>query len=126
MGGFLRTGCPSTRTSPREGASSPASILSTVVLPAPFGPSRPVMPAPTSKETSFTATTSPYQRETWETTSGADDASTGGDVTGAAINSQTYFRPRLGHTVSSRPWIDPRSRARPGFLNCRGAEAGVG
>ena len=48
----------------RSGARKPDIMWRSVVLPAPFGPSRPVMPAATSKVTSLTATTLPYQRET--------------------------------------------------------------
>ena len=55
---------PSRLTSPADGARKPAIMWSRVVLPAPFGPSSPVMPGPTSKLTSLTATTLPYQRET--------------------------------------------------------------
>ena len=39
-------------------------MRSSVVLPAPLGPSSPVMPGMTSKVTSLTATTLPNQRET--------------------------------------------------------------
>ena len=45
-------------------AASPVIIRNSVVFPAPFGPSRPVMPGRTSNETSLTATTLPNQRET--------------------------------------------------------------
>ena len=43
-----------------------------VDLPAPFGPSRPVTPGPSANEMSLTATTLPYQRETWSSASAAD------------------------------------------------------
>ena len=36
-------------------------------MPAPFGPSSPVTPAPSSNEIPLTATTFPYQRETSRT-----------------------------------------------------------
>ena len=39
-------------------------MWSTVVLPAPFGPSRPVTPGRMSNDTSLTATTLPYHFET--------------------------------------------------------------
>ena len=39
-------------------------MRSSVVLPAPLGPSRPVMPGAMSNVTSLTATTLPNQRET--------------------------------------------------------------
>ena len=46
-------------------------MFSSVVLPAPLGPSRPVTPGPSVKETPFTATTFPYQRETSATSTAA-------------------------------------------------------
>src|SRR3954454_4033209 len=58
---------PSIDTDPTDGLSNPATRCSSVDLPAPFGPRRPVMPGPMATETSFTATTLPYQRETWST-----------------------------------------------------------
>src|SRR3954470_699177 len=58
---------PSTDTDPTDGLSNAATRCSSVDLPAPFGPRRPVMPGPMATETSFTATTLPYQRETWST-----------------------------------------------------------
>ena len=74
-------------------------MCSRVVLPAPFGPSSPVTPGPTEKETSLTATTLPYQRETRSTVTsspsstaeaggalavGGTDGATGGAV-GSAV-----------------------------------------
>ena len=52
-----------TVTVPRDGARKPAIMCSSVVLPAPLGPSRPVTPGPSVMLTSLTATTLPYQRE---------------------------------------------------------------
>src|SRR5260221_5332560 len=53
-------GGPAIRTSPRSGVSSPAAIETVVVLPAPFGPSRPaIWPARTENDTSVTATSDP-------------------------------------------------------------------
>ena len=50
------TSCPNTLISPAVGVIRPISIRSVVVLPAPFGPSRPsTCPGSTSKETSLTA-----------------------------------------------------------------------
>ena len=49
---------------PAEGARKPESMCRSVLLPAPFGPSRPVIPGETLNEMPFTATTFPYQRET--------------------------------------------------------------
>ena len=42
-----------------------------VDLPAPLGPSSPVTPGPRANDTSLSATTLPYQRETWSTASAA-------------------------------------------------------
>ncbi len=50
---------PATRASPALGKSSPESIFSVVVFPAPFGPrNATISPGCTSKETSSTARTS--------------------------------------------------------------------
>ena len=43
-------------------------MCSTVLLPAPFGPSSPVMPGETVNDMPLTATTFPYQRETSSST----------------------------------------------------------
>ena len=52
---------PSTRTSPCSGVISPAIIDTVVVLPAPFGPSRPTScPRSTENETPSTATSVPH------------------------------------------------------------------
>src|SRR2546425_12503295 len=52
---------PATKTSPRSACRSPSKISHVVVLPAPFGPTRPkTSPAPTVKEMPSTARTSPY------------------------------------------------------------------
>src|SRR5262245_32533960 len=59
-----------TRTSPAVGAMRPPSIRRVVVLPAPFGPSRPkISPGATRKETSATAVRSPNLRTSWEAVS---------------------------------------------------------
>jgi hypothetical protein len=52
------------RDVPVEARASPVIMRSSVVLPAPFGPSRPVMPGAMSNVTSLTATTLPNQRDT--------------------------------------------------------------
>src|SRR5262249_12886370 len=45
----------------RVGSRKPSSVSTSVVLPAPFGPSRPVMPpVPMERSTPFSARTSPY------------------------------------------------------------------
>src|SRR5689334_3699110 len=51
-------------TLPCDGGRKPATMCSTVVLPAPLGPSRPVTPGASVMVTPLTATTLPYQRET--------------------------------------------------------------
>src|SRR4051812_29956473 len=40
-------------------------MFSTVLFPAPLGPSTPVIPASSAHDTSLTATTLPYQRDTF-------------------------------------------------------------
>ena len=47
-------------------------MWSRVDLPAPFGPSSPVIPEPRANVMSLTATTFPYQRETRSRTIGWD------------------------------------------------------
>src|SRR5688572_1736922 len=64
MPGLPRTGRSRTFTVPEEGASSPAIMLRMVDFPAPFGPRRPVTPAPIPSDRSETATTSPYHLAT--------------------------------------------------------------
>ena len=56
-------GLPSRLTSPSEGFVRPAIMRSRVVFPAPFGPSKPVMPGYTCRDTSLTATTLPNHLE---------------------------------------------------------------
>src|SRR5439155_3514121 len=55
---------PLTSTRPPDGRNNPATRCSTVDFPAPFGPSRPVMPEPIVHDTALTATTLPYHRDT--------------------------------------------------------------
>src|SRR5215475_1693016 len=64
MSGLRHAGEPSIATVPCDGGRKPAIMCSTVVLPAPFGPSRPVTPGPSAIVTSLTATTLPYHRDT--------------------------------------------------------------
>src|SRR5689334_9581613 len=53
--------CPSTVTSPASGVLRPSQISMVVVLPAPFGPSKPKhSPRRISRSSPSTATTSPY------------------------------------------------------------------
>ena len=55
---------PSTRTCPRLGGSAVASTRSSVVLPAPLGPSSPVTPGPRSRSTPASARVAPNVRPT--------------------------------------------------------------
>src|SRR6266496_1030189 len=55
---------PSTRTSPWLGGSAVASSRSRVVLPAPFGPSKPITPGSRSRSTSARARVAPNVRPT--------------------------------------------------------------
>src|SRR3954465_12582046 len=48
-----------------EGSRKPDISAISVDLPAPFGPSSPVTPGPIVIETSLTATTLRYHRDTW-------------------------------------------------------------
>ena len=50
---------------PVDGARKPDISAISVDLPAPLGPSRPVTPGPIVIDTSLTATTLRYHRETW-------------------------------------------------------------
>ena len=58
--GLPQTGSPSTVMDPLLGLSCPVSSFSSVDLPAPFGPSRPVMPGGMDTLTSFRPMTWPY------------------------------------------------------------------
>src|SRR5262245_2075780 len=71
---------PATVTVPADGRSSPEIRCSRVDLPAPLGPRRPVTPAPSWIEMSLTATTLPYQRDTWS----SEMAGAVGGATGSA------------------------------------------
>src|SRR6185369_17395203 len=98
IAGRPQAGSPITRTRPADGARSPAIRWRRVDLPAPFGPSRPVTPAPRANEMSLTATTLPYQRETWSTSTTAvlDGGAEGGGA-GVAADGGVSLR------VSSSP-----------------------
>ena len=63
-------------TCPWDGAVRPAIVRSSVVLPAPFGPSSAVTPGSTASDTSLTATTPPNHFDTASTAIvGGEDAS---------------------------------------------------
>ena len=68
MPGLCQAVCPATVTVPREGDRKPEIRCSSVDLPAPFGPSRPVTPGPMVIVMSLTATTLPYQWVTLSST----------------------------------------------------------
>src|SRR5579872_6521266 len=69
--GAAATSRPSTRIVPVDGTTNPSSALIIVLLPAPFGPSRPTAPAANDAVTSRSAAFAPYWTVTWssETTS---------------------------------------------------------
>ena len=62
--GFPQIGSPSTFTSPLLGCSWPVMSFMNVLLPAPFGPSSPVIPGGTVTVTSFRPMTWPYHFDT--------------------------------------------------------------
>src|SRR5262245_33447643 len=82
-----------------------------VVLPAPLGPSRPVMPGPSAKVMSFTATTGPYQRETRSRTIGAVWASAGASAEGSGANVGTVMPAPSAGAVRGRPSYGERQEA---------------
>src|SRR5262252_7368256 len=57
------SGLPSTEPVPDDGGNRPSSTLSSVVLPAPFGPSSPIRPGGNRSVTSFSACWEPYHRQ---------------------------------------------------------------
>ena len=87
MSGLPKELSPSTCTSPTEGFRKPAIMFSSVVFPAPFGPSNPVTPGSSAKEMPFTATTFPYQRETSTTSTAGPGAVPSAVLTGFAVRS---------------------------------------
>ena len=62
--GLPHIGAPSTRTAPLLGRSWPVTSLRNVDLPAPFGPSRPLMPGGSETVTSLRPMTWPYHFDT--------------------------------------------------------------
>jgi hypothetical protein len=63
--GLPQIGSPRTWISPLLGLSCPVMSFMNVDLPAPFGPSRPVMPGPTDTVTSLRPMTCPYHFDSW-------------------------------------------------------------
>src|SRR5438093_849874 len=64
---------PANETVPSVGGCSPQITLNSVVLPAPFGPIRPVtMPSSTSRSTPWSACTPPNRTSTSATSSSAN------------------------------------------------------
>ena len=96
ISGWPRVGLPATVTLPDDGARKPAIMCRMVDLPAPFGPSRPVMPPSSRKLTSLTATTLPYQRDALATSTAG--AASDGAWTGAAA----VMRPSGGSATGPR------------------------
>src|SRR5664280_2115228 len=82
MAGSPKVGRPSTLTFPADGRSRPATRWSSVLLPAPFGPRRPVTPGSRLNVMSLTATTLPYHFATalTSTVGGAPTVLTSGRV----------------------------------------------
>src|SRR5581483_8190051 len=62
--GAAATSIPSTCIRPRSGATNPSSDFSSVLLPAPFGPSRPTAPPAKAAVTSRSAALRPYRTVT--------------------------------------------------------------
>ena len=88
----LRTEWPSTSTSPASGASKHEIMEMVVVLPAPFGPSRPkIEPRTIENDTPSTAVMSPNR---FTSPSAVTMAGAGSDVTAPG---------RLGRTTHPRP-----------------------
>ena len=79
--GSSRGSTPSTVIAPSEGRSNPHTMRSSVVLPAPLGPSRPVRPGPNEHERSETATFCPNHFETSVTSMVAPAEKAGPEVT---------------------------------------------
>src|SRR5665648_109766 len=79
------TGWPSTVMVPSSAGIRPATMEMIVVLPAPFGPSRPyVSLGAIRNETPSTAVRSPYRRtRSWTTRTSSGDVSAGGRRSGA-------------------------------------------
>jgi hypothetical protein len=70
---------------PESQLAMPARHVIMLDFPAPFGPSKPVIPGPKVNETSLTATRAPYRRVKCETVSSAPAADAA--VPGAAVAS---------------------------------------
>jgi hypothetical protein len=83
---------PPISTRPFDGRRSPDSMCRIVVLPAPFGPSRPVIPGPNANVMSLTATTGPYQRDTLSRTIDAAEVPAGASALGSGANVGTVTR----------------------------------
>src|ERR1700741_1326274 len=62
---FPQIGSPSTRIDPLLGLICPVTSFMNVDLPAPFGPSNPVIPGGTDTVTSFRPETWPYHFDRW-------------------------------------------------------------
>ena len=106
-GGVSHARLPGDWTVPADGRSRPGEQVQQRVLPAPFGPSSPVTPGPSANETSLTATTLPYQRETWSSAiaGGGSPAAAGAAGSGVAASrrSRRVVTPR---SAGSGGWSD--------------------
>src|SRR3954464_7601925 len=77
-------------TSPASGRTSPSSILMTLVLPAPLGPSRPsTSPRATVNETSSTACWRPYRLRSPEHHTAGDGGSPSSGLSASSVTPRT-------------------------------------
>src|SRR5580700_5615911 len=110
--------CPSNDTVPPLGRSCPHMQLNNVVLPAPFGPTRPTAsPAASDSDTSLRAATPPKRMETDRASSRGGGASAtsipnaGAGAGPPALTSTTERLPQ-GHAHGGELFPDPSRGAR--------------
>ncbi|CAM5469806.1 hypothetical protein SDIAM103S_03472 [Streptomyces diastaticus subsp. diastaticus] len=109
--GSRHTSCPATSTVPSSGLSRPVIIERVVVLPAPFGPTRPTnLPAGRSRSIPATAVCCPnrFHRPRTRTAGTAASAVTAPEAAVAAASSRA--RARSASLVMSSP-LRPRRRS---------------
>src|SRR5688500_3948766 len=111
--GFRATLSPSTSALPAAGRINPSSVLMSVVLPAPFGPSRPTHPSGTSTLKSETAVFDPYLTVMF------DMVATGMEASGGPLQIRSrisyYTQPQSVsqiHRTRTRPRNRNRNRIR--------------
>src|SRR5437773_1626091 len=104
----LRRGSPpATHTWPTETETRPVTARISVVLPAPFGPNRPVTPGPNEHESSESATFGPKNTDTPDTT-------TVGWATNAGSSGPSVTAPPSGSAGHHPPGGQRRDRQRQG------------